>query len=302
MSLAIIVLTYNEELHLERCLRSLKEVDAEVYVVDSYSTDRTEEIAKKYNANFLQNPWTSHAGQLNWAIENCQIHSEWVMRVDADEYLSGELINNINNTLDNINPKYSGIRVKRLMYFMDKPLRKGGMYPIWHLKLWRRGYAYCEQKWMDERMVLSSGDVTQLKGDLIDHNLNNLTWWTTKHNGYATREAIDILDKLYGFTGNVDMQGKLLGTSEERRRWLKQRYLKIPLFIRPFLFFTIRYFLQLGFLEGKRGFVWSVLQCFWYRYLVDAKIEEVLRKAGKDRESLVNYFLVNYNLDVTKLS
>jgi len=301
MSLAIIVLTHNEELHLERCLKSLIDVSAEVFVVDSYSSDKTEDIAKKYNAHFVQNAWTSHAGQLNWAIENCPIQSDWVMRVDADEFLSKELSNSISRDLDKISAKYSGIRVKRLMYFMDKPLRKGGMYPIWHLKLWRRGHAYCEQKWMDERMVLSSGDVTQLNGDLIDHNLNNLTWWTTKHNGYATREAIDILDKLYGFTGNVDMQGKLLGTSEERRRWLKQRYLKMPLFIRPFLFFFIRYFLQLGFLEGKRGFVWSILQCFWYRYLVDAKIEEVRRKAGNSKEDIIQFFQAEYGINVTKI-
>lgn len=297
-SISIILLTYNEELHLERCLNSLQAINAEIFVIDSYSTDKTQQIAENYGANFYQNPWVNHAHQLNWAIQNCPIQTEWVMRVDADEYLSSELIENINNNLKGFGPEYSGIRVKRLMYFMDEPLKRGGMYPIWHLKIWRNGKAFCEQKWMDERMILSDGKIASLDGDLIDYNLNNLTWWTEKHNGYATREAIDILDKLYGLTNNVPNKGSLFGKSEERRRWLKFQYLNMPLFVRPFVFFFVRYFIQLGFLEGKRGFVWSVLQCFWYRYLVDAKIDEVYRKAGKNKETIIHYLKSEYGINL----
>ncbi|MGJ1242294.1 glycosyltransferase family 2 protein [Sphingobacterium siyangense] len=300
-SLSVIVLTYNEELHLERCLKSLQRVGAAVFIVDSFSTDRTREIAVKYGAEFYQNVWTNHATQINWAIDNCSITTDWVMRVDADEYLDDQLIDQINCNLDRIGTADAGIRIKRLMYFMDKPLKRGGMYPIWHLKIWRVGQARCEQRWMDERMVLSSGGTVELEGNLIDHNLNNLTWWTAKHNNYATREAIDVLDKLYGFTQAPAMSGNIWGNSETRRRWLKQKYLRMPLFLRPYLFFLIRYFVQLGFIEGRRGFVWSVLQCFWYRYLVDAKIEEAYRMGGKDKEALVKYFLREYGINITKI-
>lgn len=297
-SIAAIVLTYNEELHLERCLKSLREINMEVFVIDSFSTDRTAEIASSYGAHFYQNPWVNYASQFNWAITNCPIKSEWVLRIDADEYLSDELIYNLKNKMHAISPNCTGIRIKRLMYFMNKPMKRGGMYPIWHLKMWRKGTAHCEQRWMDERMVLSHGEVADLDGDVIDNNLNNITWWTTKHNGYATREAIDVLDSIYGFNHQASMPGKFWGSSEERRRWFKYRYLRMPLFIRPFLFFLVRYFIQLGFLEGKRGFVWSILQCFWYRFLVDVKIQEAYLAAGKNRESLISYFKKVYGINV----
>jgi glycosyltransferase involved in cell wall biosynthesis len=301
-SLTAIVLTYNEEIHLQRCLDSLKGVCSEIVVIDSYSTDNTKEIAIENGARFYQNKFSNHANQLNWGIEFGNITTDWVIRVDADEYLSEVLAQNIKDHLVTMDVNVHGIRVKRLMYFFDKPLKKGGMYPIWHTKLWRNGSAFCEQRWMDERMKLNHGNITSLEGDLVDHNLNNLTWWTQKHNGYATREAIDILDKIYNFTNSSQVQSNLLGNGEERRRWMKERYLKLPLFLRPFLFWFVRYFLQGGFIEGKRGFIWNILQCGWYRFLVDAKIYEAYKKAGNNKENLILYFKEEYGYDVTKIS
>lgn len=302
ISLTAIVLTYNEEIHLERCLQSLQDICQDIVVVDSFSSDNTKAISNRYNARFYQNKWTTHATQINWAINNTDIHTDWIIRVDADEYLSNELKVNILEKLPNVSDQISGIRVKRLMYFLDRPLKRAGMYPIWHLKIWRKDTAMCEQRWMDERMKIFSGTISSIEGDLIDHNLNNISWWTSKHNGYATKEAIDILDKIYNFTSANSIKGRFFGNSEERRRWLKEKYLNLPLFVRPFLFFIIRYFLQLGFLEGRRGFIWNVLQCFWYRFLVDAKIEEAFRKVGKDRDGLIKYFKDEFGLDVTKLN
>lgn len=300
-SLTAIILTYNEQMHLHRCLESLKEVCSEIVVIDSFSTDGTQEIAERYGARFIQNPWVNYSKQLNWGIQNGDITTDWVIRVDADEYITPELASEINNKLCTMNAEVHGIRVKRLMYFLDKPLKKAGMYPIWHTKIWRNGSAICEQRWMDERMKLFQGDTASLEGDLIDHNLNNLTWWTQKHNGYATREAIDILDKIYNFTNAELVTANLFGNGEERRRWFKQRYLNLPLFLRPLLFWLIRYFLQGGFLEGKRGFIWNILQCGWYRFLVDAKIYEAYKKAGYNKENLIVYFKEEYGYDITKL-
>lgn len=300
-SLTALVLTYNEEMHLKRCLESLKDVCDEIVIIDSFSKDATEKIAKEYGARFYQNPFVNHAVQLNWGIENGEIATDWVIRVDADEYLSDELANSIMNDLPSLGETITGVRVKRLMYFFNKPLKKAGMYPIWHLKLWRTGKAMCEQRWMDERMKLSNGETATLEGDLIDNNLNNLTWWTDKHNKYATREAIDILDKIYNFTNTDVVNAKLFGTAEERRRWFKKKYLNLPLFIRPIIFWFIRYILQGGFLEGKRGFIWNALQCGWYRFLVDAKIFEAYKAAGKDKNELIKYFKKTYGYDITKI-
>ena len=301
ISLTALVLTYNEELHLERCLNSLKDVCDEIVIIDSFSKDETENIAKEFGARFYQNPFVNHAAQLNWGIENGEINTDWVIRVDADEYISDELASSIKNELPNLKENITGIRVKRLMYFFDKPLKKAGMYPIWHLKLWRHGKALCEQRWMDERIKLSNGETTTLEGDLIDNNLNNLTWWTQKHNSYATREAIDILDKIYNFTNSDVVKANLFGTAEERRRWFKKKYLNLPLFVRPIIFWFIRYILQGGFLEGKRGFIWNALQCGWYRFLVDAKIYEAYKTAGKDKNNLIKYFKNTYGYDITKI-
>ncbi len=301
LSLTAIILTYNEEKHLERCLKSVSQVSSEIVIVDSYSNDDTKKIAAMHKVRFFQNNWINYATQFNWGLANTNIETEWVLRIDADEYLSDELIVAIKEKLNDIPKGVNGILVDRLMYFMDKPLKKGGMYPIQHLKLWRNGQAICEQRWMDERMKLIKGETTYIKGDLIDHNLNNLTWWTQKHNNYATREAIDILDKLYNFSNSEVMKANLLGTPEERRRWLKERYLKLPLFVRPFIFWFIRYFFQLGFVEGKRGFIWNLLQCFWYRFLVDAKINEAYSKVGRDREALIDYFNNEFHYNVVEV-
>ncbi|WP_286727584.1 MULTISPECIES: glycosyltransferase family 2 protein [Sphingobacterium] len=301
-NISAVILTYNEQLHLHRCLESLTKINARIFIVDSFSSDGTKEIAECFGANFYQNPWVNYATQFNWALENCPIDTEWVLRIDADEYLSDELIDSLNKELINIPKSINGIKIKRLMYFMNKPLYRAGMYPIWHLKIWRKDKAICEQRWMDERMVLIEGDTVTLDGDLIDNNLNNITWWTAKHNGYATREAIDVLDQIYGFTSNVSAKSNFFGSPDERRRWLKHRYLNLPLFVRPFLFFIIRYFFQLGFLEGKRGFIWNILQCLWYRFLVDAKIDEAFRKVGRNRDSLIKYFNDEYGYDVTKIN
>ncbi len=300
LSLTAIILTFNEEMHLQRCLNSLKGVCSEIVIIDSYSADKTKEIALQNSARFYQNTFSNHANQLNWGIANGEITTDWVIRVDSDEYLSDELAMNIKENLNSMSENIHGIRVKRLMYFFDKPLKRGGMYPIWHTKIWRRGSAICEQLWMDERMKLNQGEITSLEGDLIDHNLNNLTWWTQKHNGYATREAIDILDKKYNFTNSNLIIANLFGNGEERRRWFKQQYLNLPLFLRPFLFWFVRYFLQGGFLEGKRGFIWNILQCGWYRFLVDAKIYEAYQKAGRKKENLILYFEQEYGYDVKK--
>lgn len=300
ISITAVIMTFNEEIHLERCLISLKNICDEIIVVDSYSSDSTNEIANNYGARFYQNKWINHATQFNWAIENIQINSDWVLRIDADEFLSDELIRYLTK-LNNVNNEIKGITLNRLMYFMDKPLKYGGMYPIKHLRIFRNGFGKCEQRWMDERIILSSGDTFHINLDLIDHNKNNLSWWTAKHNSYATREAIDLLNYKYNFFDSFSLENDLRNNGLLRRK-LKKIYSNLPLFIRPFLFFLVRYFIQLGFLDGKRGLIWTFLQCFWYRFLIDAKIYEAYLASGKNKEELIKYFKQNFNYDITKSS
>ena len=144
---------------------------------------------------------------------------------------------------------------------------------------------------MDEHIRLTDGtSITVNMGNQVDANLNNWTWWTDKHNGYATREMADMLMTEYAMDAKArEVVPKLFGTEEQRKRWLKIKYIKSPLFIRPFVNFTVRYILKGGFLDGKEGFIWHILQGFWYRMLVDAKVYELKKQCGWNEEMIKAY-------------
>ena len=285
-NISVLLLTYNEEKHIKRCLESLLEFTKDIFIVDSFSTDLTIEIAKSMGAKVYQNTWINYARQFQWGLDNCDIKTTWVMRMDADEYVSLELSKEIVENLDSINEDVSGIYIKRRMYFKNKWIKYGGKYPEWLLRIWKYEDGYIENRWMDEHIVLKKGETVHFKYDLVDDNLNDLSWWIQKHNNYATREAIDILNINYNFQYKIEIKSSIFGKQEQFKRQLKKVYARIPLFTRPFLYFVWRYFIKLGFLDGKRGLIWHFLQGFWYRFLVDAKIYEIIKKAKDNNSSI----------------
>ena len=309
--LSVIILTHNEEKHIARCLTSLQAITSQLFIVDSFSTDRTVEIAQSMGAVVVQNPWSTYAVQFNYGITHTPFRTDWLMRMDADEYILPELAAEINGQLASVPANVSGIYVKRRVMFMNRWIRHGGYYPIWLLRLWRQGQGICEQTWMDEHIKLAdranfdtenesvAAKTIQFAHDLVDHNLNNLTWWTQKHNNYATREVIDLLNIRYNFDNTVRVTPRLFGAQEERKRYLKEKYATLPLFTRPIIYFLFRYVIQFGFLDGRKGFVWHFLQGLWYRFLVDAKLMEVYNKAGHDKNAIIAYFKDEYGRDLT---
>jgi glycosyltransferase involved in cell wall biosynthesis len=297
-NLTILILTFNEEMHIERCIKSLQSFAKDIFIVDSYSTDKTVEIAESIGAKIYQNKWPgNHAIQFQWGLDNCPIETEWVMKIDADEYVLPELAVEINTKINELPEKVSGIYIKRRVFFMNRWIKHGSYYPTWLLRIWKYDKGKMEQRWMDEHIKLSSGEVIQFENDLIDDNKRNLTWWSEKHNNYATREAIDILNIIYEFKKYDEVEPNLMGTQEQRKRWLKIRYAFMPLFLRPILYFTWRYFLKFGFLDGRAGLIWHFLQGFWYRFLVDAKINEIYLKAGKDRGAILEYLKIEHGIE-----
>ena len=298
-SIAALILTYNEEKHIARCINSLREYCEEIFVIDSFSKDLTVEIAKQLGAKVYQNPWKNYATQFNWGVMNCPITSEWIWRIDADEFLEGNLGQVMKYTLAECSSEVNGVYVRKRIDFMGKPLLHGGWYPSYHLKVFRRGHGECENRWMDEHIRIFDGiTITVEEGNQVDANLNDLTWWTEKHNGYATREMVDMLMMEYGMDDKgKEVQAKFLGTEEQRKRWLKMKYIKAPLFLRPFINFFIRYILKAGFLDGKQGFIWHFLQGFWYRVLVDAKIYEIKKQFDFDSEKVRSYLKEYYLKD-----
>ncbi len=296
--LSVIILTHNESRHIRRCLESLRPVTDKFFIVDSFSTDDTVAIAESMGAIVQQNSWVSYAFQFNFGIENNPFPTTWLMRMDADEYLTPELAAEINEKLPTVGSGTAGLYVKRRVLFMDKWIKNGGYYPIWLLRLWRREQGRCEELWMDEHIKVEGGITQNLDHDLVDHNLNNLTWWTQKHNNYAIREVIDLLNIKYNFEEKATVTPAFFGTQEQRTRYLKIKYAGLPLFTRPFLYFTYRYIFKLGFLDGTKGLIWHVLQGFWYRFLVDAKVYEVYRVAGRNKADIIKHFLVEYGKDL----
>jgi glycosyltransferase involved in cell wall biosynthesis len=251
-----------------------------VYVIDSYSTDSTVELAKSLGAQVYQNKWTNHAIQVNWALDNLPIDTKWVFRLDADEFVTPELCNELGKRISGIPDSVTGIYLTRRVFFMGRWIKHGCYYPISFLRIWQHGHGRCEERWMDEHIKLTDGETVKFDCDFVDDNKRSLGWWTEKHNGYATREAIETLNLQYNLFTSDTVEPDLFGTTEQRKRWLKNIYLGIPLFLRPFIYFSYRYFIKLGFLDGKEGLVCHFLQGFWYRFLVDAKICEI-RRAGR---------------------
>ena len=294
-SIAVIILTYNEEIHIERCIKSAQAVSNEIVVVDSFSTDNTRSIAENLGAKVYCHRFENYAKQFTWAIENCNINAQWIWRLDADEYIESSLSQKALQAIKNIAKDVNGIYVNRKIIFMGQPLMHGGWYPVKHLKIIRKGFGTIEDKWMDEHLVIFSGSTIYVDGDQTDDNLNDLTWWSHKHVNYASREAVNMLLMEYELYKNTEeVKPRFWGTDAERKRWLKQKYIKIPLFVRPLVNFTIRYILKGGFLDGKRGFIWHFLQGYWYRMLVDCKIFELKRKFGYDANRIKEFLTQNY--------
>lgn len=275
-NLTVVIITKNEELNIEKCVLSIRGIASRIVIVDSYSTDRTKKICQNLGLDFYEHEFKDHASQLNWAFENTNISTEWTMRMDADEELTKELLNEINTRLEQLPKEVNGVILKRRVYFMGKWIRHGGVYPQCLLRIFRTGTAICEQKLMDEHIILLKGKAITFKYDFIDNNTKNLEWWTQKHNWYSNKELMEyLLDRQKAEKSEQELKPSLFKGQAERKRWLKYLiYYRAPLFTRPVLYFFYRFFFKLGFLDGKQGIIFHFLQGFWYRFLIDAKIYE----------------------------
>ena len=210
VTISAIILAYNERLHIQRCVENVRRVAQEVFVVDCHSTDGTQEIARACGATVVEHDWPGNqAEQLNWALENLPITGDWVLRLDADEYLTEALIAELQSRLDTLSGEVAGVSFPRDVVFLGRKLRFG-LPPVVLLRLWKRGKATCENRKMDEHMVLTEGTVEVFSGHFVDHNLNNLLWWTQKHLGYAQREMGDIQERAFA-------QGALAGQTARKR-------------------------------------------------------------------------------------
>lgn len=284
MNIACIILTKNEEMHLERCIRSVKAVCDEVWVVDSFSTDRTQQIAEREGVNFVQHEYEYQARQFNWAIDNLPIKAEWIWRVDADEIIETGLAEIARMELPLLSPNVTGVYVNKKIVFMGRPLLHGGWYPAPQIKLVRRGHGRSEDKLMDEHLIVIDGETVNWNGDQTDWNLQSLDWWWDKHKGYAKREAKMQVEKTTSIPLDGEgyheksIEGKLFGSDAEWKRFMKNLYAHCPRYVRAVVYFLSRYILMGGFLDGYAGWYWHTRQGLKYRWLVDIEIGKLKRR------------------------
>lgn len=286
LDLTVIILTKNESLHIARALENINGLAKYVVVVDSLSTDDTVAIAQAHGATVLHNKFINYAKQFQWALDNAQIETQWVMRLDADELIEDDLRSQLQQQLPILAPDVAGINLKRKHIFMGRWVRHGGRYPLVLLRIWRHGQGRIEDRWMDEHMVVWGGRTITLSGGFADHNLNDITFFTTKHNAYATREAIDVLIQRLKLTPRDEALNTDSSSAQAAiKRVLKESvYNRLPFTVSALLYFLWRYIFQLGFLDGRSGLVYHFLQGYWYRFLVGAKLME-LEKAIKGLSS-----------------
>lgn len=280
--LTVLLLTYNEETNLPACLASLSGLDCDLLVVDSGSTDRTVEIATAARATVKVHPFEHYAAQRNWAQQQVPRDTEWVLHLDADERLTPELVTEITTLLRDPPRNITGYMLRKRTVFMGRWIKHGGHYPSYHLRLFRNGYGQCEERLYDQHFVVD-GQVGTLRHDYLDVVTTDLDTWTRRHLRWAGLEACEALAN---GQGRVRVRSTPFGGPIARRRWLRDGlYARLPLFARAFLYWGYRYFVRLGFLDGKEGLIFHFLQGCWYRFLVDVRLDEARRRLAESSQS-----------------
>jgi glycosyltransferase involved in cell wall biosynthesis len=268
MKPSVIILAFNSIDTLGATLAQAQELSDDLHVVDSFSTDDTVALSRQHGANVVQHAFESYGAQRNWAIDNLALRYPWQLHLDADERLTPELIASIRSLPET--PAHSGFLIARLVQFLGRQLRHGGMSPTWHMRLFRNGAGRCEERKYDQHFYLSQGSAGQLHGYMIDDIRMSLSEWTARHNRWSDAEVMEQTTAM----DTVHIQPRFWGNPVERKRYLRGLYNGAPLFVRPYALFFYRYFVRLGLLDGREGFIFWTLQTFWFRFLIDAKLFE----------------------------
>ncbi len=274
--LMVVILTYNEEIHIKRAIENVLHWADSVIVLDSYSQDSTAEIAKNLGAEVIFRKFDDYKNQRQHAIDYCKNLTEWMLFLDADEYLFDELKNEIKLAIKQ--KSIAGYYLSRRFIFMEKWIKHGGYYPCYLLRLFRPETASING--MINEHVGVNGAVEKLKHDFVDHNLKNIDCWIDKHNKYTHYEAKNLWSLKQK---NLNSKKYKLSIQAERKQWIKQKiWNRLPLLSRSFIYFIYRYFLCLGFLDGKEGFIFHLLQGGWNYFLVDVKYIEMKMREKKN--------------------
>lgn len=287
---SVVILTYNEEANLAQALDSVCGWAKQVFVVDSFSQDRTVEIARSRGCEVYQFAFENYARQRNRALSELPIDTGWTLFLDADEWMPANLRTEISGVIES-NPPEAGFYLRRRFFWMKTWIRRG-YYPTWILRLFRTGRAHCEDRSVNEHIWVD-GATGYLRQDFMHEDRKTISDWIEKHNHYAIREAQELVrsaDK------KALTKVSFWGPQAERTRWLRERvYNQCPPMVRPFLFFSYRVLLRGGVLDGRWALVYHFLQAFWYPLLIDLYFLERKLCAAQCRKTEITEF------DSTKL-
>ena len=277
---SFLMLTYNEEINLRVSLPLLTDWADDIVIVDSFSTDKTLEIAGRFGAHVYPHAFESHASQWLWAMQKIEFKYHWIFMHDPDHAVTPELKQELDQVFaSEVDESVDGFYVKRRNIFRGQWIKHGGYYPKYMLKIVRRGKVFFDKNEFDYRAYVP-GKKLKLKHDIIEDNLkeHDISFWIEKHNRFAARQAEEEILRMNGHAA-WSVKPAFFGTPDQRTLRLKVVWYKMPLYLRPFIYFFYRYLLCLGFLDGKQGFIFHFLQGFWYRLLVDIKLDD-LKKGG----------------------
>ena len=272
-----IIITFNEEVHLPRLLKSIEPLNAATYILDSGSTDNTLSIAVSYGCIVKQHPFENHPKQWDAALKTFSITTPWLICLDADQQVSVELLLQLQEFKDGDYVGVNGIYFNRKNIFKGKWLQHGGYFPLYLLKMFRTGVGYSDlNENMDHRFIVPGKTIIWKKGYIIEENTkeNQISFWINKHNRYSDQVAQEEWERIQQLRTQT-LKPDIFGSPDQKKAFLKSIWWKMPLYVRPFIYFFHRYFIQLGILDGKQGFVFHFLQAFWFRLVVDIKIDEI---------------------------
>ena len=283
LDVSIMIPTLNESLHLKRLLPLLKKLNIPFFVLDSYSSDDTVSLAKRFGGSVIQGQWQTFSEKLNFGLKKNPYHSRWIIRIDADEYFDQNFIKFLkSDTIKNIADDVDGIYINRKLYFMGQWMRHGGIYPGKIIRIMRPGRVSFEHKILDEHVEVKNFEVIDF--DIIDNPLYDLTHWLQKHIRYAEAYRYGYFSKKFS-SRVAPKKGQ-----SPIKAFLQNFFLKSPLFLRCFMYWFYRYFLKCGFLDGVRGLIYISLQAFFYRFLIDALIYEQIH--AKKQVKLIKRYVV----------
>lgn len=276
----VLITTRNEERNIEKCLKSIANSFDQIFVIDSESSDSTAAIAAKY-AKVINLPY-DHSKIIpwifQWGLENLPIQNQWVLILEADQEIPADLAREIRARVLDPDAKENGFYIRRKQIFQGHWIRHGGYGSKHLLKLFRKDVSRLDPQEQDTRVYVK-GSVGKLRSSLIENNLkeSSILFYIQKHLRYT--EAFAQEERLRRATGlKFQTDPDFFGTADQRILRMKSIFYRMPLYLRPVLYFIYRYIFLLGFLDGKTGFIFHYYQSFWFRLLIDIRMSELLRE------------------------